>query len=129
MSLQSRETQDDEYRAFLARGEVRHQRCSACGYFRPPSSWVCPECLSEKWSWVAVSGEGTVEAFVWYLQSFDERCTKVPYNVALVCLDEGVRVMGNVNALAFGELRAGQRVVADIGAGFQGRVTLNFRPA
>lgn len=129
MSLQSSETQDDQYRAFLARGEVRQQRCSACGYFRPPTSWVCPECLSEEWSWEAVSGSGTVETFVWYLQPFDERCTKVPYNVALVRLDEGVRVMGNVNAVAFGELRVGLQVVADVGTGFQGRVALNFRPA
>ncbi|MDP3137428.1 MAG: OB-fold domain-containing protein [Burkholderiaceae bacterium] len=129
MSQQSSENQDDEYRAFLARGEVRQQRCSACGRFRPPSSWVCPECLSEAWGWEPVSGKGTVEAFVWYLQSFDERFTHVPYNVALVRLDEGVRVMGNVNAVAFGELSVGQQVVADIGTGFQGRVTLNFRPA
>lgn len=122
------ETQDDEYRAFLQRGEVRVQKCGACGYLRPPTSWLCPECLSEDWRWARAAGSGTVETFVWYLKPVDERFPNVPYNVALVRLDEGVRVMGNVNGVAFGELRVGQKVVADIGPGFQGRITLNFRP-
>ena len=122
------ETQDAEYRAFLAQGQVRLQQCTQCRYFRPPTSWICPQCLSEQWSWQPVSGSGSVECFVWYLQSFDARLQQVPYNVALVRLDEGVRVMGNVNSTRFGTLAVGQRVAADIGPGFQGRVILNFRP-
>lgn len=128
MSERAAETQDDEYRAFLGRGEVQLQQCEACGHFRPPTRWLCPECLAERWQWRRVSGCGTIETFVWYLQPVDKRFRDVPYNVALVRLDDaGVRVMGNVHGVAFGDLQVGQRVVPDIGPGYQGRVTLNFR--
>lgn len=129
MSDHTAETQDDRYRAFLERGEVQLQQCEACDHVRPPTRWLCPECLGEQWRWLRVSGCGTIETFVWYLQPVDERFREVPYNVALVRLDDtGVRVMGNVNGVAFGDLHVGQRVVPDIGPGLQGRVTLNFRP-
>jgi uncharacterized OB-fold protein len=123
------ETQDDEYRAFLANGEVRLQRCADCGYVRPPTRWICPQCLSETWQWVAVSGSGVVEALVWYIQPVDARFTEVPYNVALVKLDEGVRLTANINGVAFGALKVGQRVRPDIGTGRQGNMVLNFRCA
>ncbi len=123
------ETQDAEYRAFLSRGEVHLQKCSDCGYFRPPTSWVCSECLSEAWTWERVSGRGVVETFVWYMRPLDQRFRKVPYNVALVRLEEGARVMGNVNGVAFGALAVGQAVQPDISTGFQDRVTLNFKLA
>ena len=123
------ETQDDEYRAFLAQGEVRLQKCASCGHVRPPTSWCCPACLGETWEWIRLSGKGVVETFVWYLRTLDQRFREIPYNVALVQLEGGARVMGNVNGVALGDLYIGQTVEADICIGFQGRLALDFRPA
>jgi uncharacterized OB-fold protein len=74
------------------------QRCDACdkAIFYPRE--VCPTCLSsDSLSWTESSGAGTI-----YAASVQERpanptmADKVPYVVALVELDDGIRLMSNV---------------------------------
>ena len=120
---------DREWRALLERGEIRLQRCDGCGHLRQPPGWICPECLDERWHWVPVSGMGTVEGLAWYLKRIDERFPDVPYNVALVRLDEGTRMLANVEGVAVGDLAVGQRVVAIVVPGRRGGPVVNFRPA
>lgn len=123
------ESQEAEYRAFLAAGTVKMQRCGACRYVRHPARWICPQCLSEQWSWETLAGGGRVETFVWYFESLDPRFVELPYNVAIVQLDEGPRVITNVLEVAFGDLSAGQAVTAVVKSGPDGAPLLCFRPA
>ena len=44
----------------LARHELVHQRCDACGRWRWPPRVMCGECGSFDWSWQPVSGRGVV---------------------------------------------------------------------
>ncbi|MGE0799136.1 MAG: Zn-ribbon domain-containing OB-fold protein [Lautropia sp.] len=120
-------TPDGTWLEFLGRGEVRLPRCEDCGYVRPPASFACPECLGERTRWIASAGTGVVEGFTWYLQPFDPRFTEVPYNAALIRLDEGVRMIATVLDVAFGELAVGQRVRAEIRTGLRGRPVVDFR--
>ena len=126
-AFETTENNDREYREFLKKGEMRLQKCKNCGHMRYPARWVCSECLSEDYDWQKVKGTGSVECFVWYMQPFDPRFTEVPYNVALVRLDEGPRVITNVIDLALGELHIGQRVSAKIKQGRDGRPILDFQ--
>lgn len=121
------ESQDEDYRRFLAKGEFRLQCCDQCGYVRYPARWICPECLGEDFTWKAMSGNGTVETFTWYLRSFDRRFPEVPYNVALVQIAEGPRLITNVTC-GFGEIEVGMPVIAEI-ARKDTRPVLLFRPA
>lgn len=77
------------------RGELRVQRCASCGTLRHPPRPMCPTCRSPAWEAVRASGRGEVYSFVVYhhppFPGFD-----VPYVVALVALEEGVRVVSNV---------------------------------
>ena len=123
---QQSEEQSAEYQAFLAAGELRMQRCDHCGTVRHPPRWICPECLGTDWTWQPLLGTGRVETFVWYFESLDPRFTELPYNVAVVRLEEGVRVVTNVLHVAFGELSVGQRVRAKITPGRQGKSLLCF---
>lgn len=100
------------YWASARQGRLELQRCSDCGYIRAPARWICPECLSESFSWEQMSGRGRIETFVWYLQSFDERCLEIPYSVAVVELEEGPKLLTNVTDVEFGELEVGQAVTA-----------------
>ena len=120
------EINDAEYRSWLTRGEVRMQACADCGTFRHPARWLCPECLSERWTWERVAGRGIVETFVWYMEPFDGRFPDVPYNVAVVQLTEGPRVITNVMGVKFGDLEVGQEVGAVIINGPQHVPLLNF---
>ena len=91
---------------------LRH--CNACGtdhYYPRP---FCPSCWSTDVSWKAASGRGTLYTYsvvhVNDLPPFPER---VPYVAAVVELEEGPRVMTNVEGCAFDELAVGMDVVVD----------------
>lgn len=108
-----------DYHRFLRRGELRLQACGKCGYLRHPARFVCPECLSEESEWKLLSGSATVETFIWYFKNIlDRRYTSAwayqdaPYNVAVIKLAEGPRLISNVDRTSFEQLKAGQMVKA-----------------
>ena len=73
------------------------QRCAACGVLRHPPRTMCPSCLSFENEWIGASGRGRVWSWVVahppVLPAFAER---TPYNVIVVELEEGVRMVGNL---------------------------------
>jgi uncharacterized OB-fold protein len=95
---------DDDSRGFwegCARGELRVQRCAACGHRQFPPRQQCPACASFDLGWEVVSGRGTVWSFVVphppLLPAYAERA---PYNVIVVALEEDprLRMVGNMVA-------------------------------
>ena len=79
------------------RHALRMQRCPACGYVRFPPGKYCPECLDENDEWVLLSGRGKVWSFGIYHHVFHQAFKQeIPYNVALVELDEGPRLVTNI---------------------------------
>lgn len=73
--------------------------CKSCGRFHFYPRPVCPECWSDDLDWRPVGGRGTVWSYtvVRFAHGANEGWkTRVPYVVALVELEEGVRMMGNV---------------------------------
>ena len=77
----------------VAEGVLRIQRCDGCGrhVFYPRA--VCPFCMGAVLSWVEASGRGRVHAFTVVHRAPADYRDEVPYVVALVELDEGVRLM------------------------------------
>jgi uncharacterized OB-fold protein len=104
------ESQEPEYQAFLKEGKIRFQKCAQCATVRHPARWICPECLSEDWEWTEVSGRGEIESLVWYNEPFDRHFTRTPYNVAVVRLVEGPRIVTNILGVAPGEPEVGDAV-------------------
>jgi uncharacterized protein len=78
-----------------AAGELRIQRCPACGALRHPPGPACPSCGSDKQDWVLASGTGTVFSYVVHHHP-PVPGRQLPYVVALVELDEGVRMLGEL---------------------------------
>lgn len=73
------------------------QCCPDCGKFRFYPRAFCPECHSEKSEWVPVSGRGTVFAFtIGHRAPSAAFAPDAPYTVAIIELDEGVRMMSNL---------------------------------
>jgi hypothetical protein len=78
-------------------GKLRMQRCGACAHIRFPINTVCPRCLSPDFSWQDLSGRGTVFSYIVFYQVYNKAFAQdVPYNVALVQLEEGPRMYSNV---------------------------------
>jgi uncharacterized OB-fold protein len=87
------------------------QRCRGCGTFRFYPRALCPECLAAETEWVEVTGQGTVYAFtVCYRPAVEAFAAMTPYIVALVDLDEGVRVLTNLVDCPPAAARVGLRV-------------------
>jgi hypothetical protein len=94
-------------------GELRLQRCRACGHIRYPVSAICPRCLGGEADWAALSGQGSVLSYTIFERAYHESWKdRVPYVVALVELDEGPVFLTNVVGLPPSEVRVGQRVTA-----------------
>lgn len=105
------------------------QRCPQCHR----SVWypraVCPTCLGDALEWSEASGRGTVYAIsVHHRAPAAELADFVPYVVALVDLDEGVRLMTNVVGVEPAGVHVGQRVQATWEPLADGRHLLLFTP-
>lgn len=103
----------DEERLVGPDGGLQLQRCDACGYRRYPPGRRCPECLAEVTTWESDTGLGTVWSYCIYHRAFDPAFSAaLPYNVSLVELDSGPRLVSNVLDVGAEDLLVGMRVVA-----------------
>jgi uncharacterized OB-fold protein len=81
----------------LAEGRLTFQHCGNCGHNWLPPRAECPECLGAEWEWQTASGKGRVISWVIYHHAYHEAFRdRLPYNVALVELDEGPRLITNI---------------------------------
>ena len=123
---------DEESRGFweaLARHELYFQRCRDCGTKRLYPRAVCTHCLSSAVEWVRASGRGTVYTFTVTHQNqspgFRE---ELPYVLAVVELEEGVRLMTNVVGCAPDTVRIGMPVEVVFDDVTPGVTLPKFRP-
>jgi uncharacterized protein len=76
-------------------GELRIQRCNACGLLRHPPGPMCPSCHSSDRGHVVASGKGRVFSFVTH-HAPQIPGKQLPLLLAVVELDEGLRMVGEV---------------------------------
>lgn len=81
----------------LAQGRLDFQRCRACGHGWLPARAHCPACLSSDSEWQPASGRGRIVSWVVYHAAYAPHLAeRVPYNVAIVELAEGPRLITNI---------------------------------
>ncbi|MBI4968647.1 MAG: Zn-ribbon domain-containing OB-fold protein [Rhodospirillales bacterium] len=78
--------------------ELLIQECDACGRFHFPPAGRCPHCGATGSRWVKASGKGTVYSWIVVVHPVPKEvyAGEVPYVVALVDLEEGVRMATNI---------------------------------
>ncbi|MBK8334421.1 MAG: Zn-ribbon domain-containing OB-fold protein [Ilumatobacteraceae bacterium] len=90
------------------------QRCAMCDRYVWYPREHCPGCLRSELEWVELSGNGTIYTFnVMRKPGNPMMADAVPYVLALVDLDEGVRMTTNIVHVSPEEVRCGQRVSVD----------------
>lgn len=87
------------------REELVGQRCADCGALRAPPRPMCPHCNSVKSEEQRLSGRGTV--YTWVVP----RYPVVPgfegtHIVAVISLEEGIRMVSNVCDIAYEDISA-----------------------
>ncbi len=87
--------------AGTAAGELRIQRCDDCGALRHPPGPMCPRCGGERPGYVVAAGTGEVYSYVVHRHPPVPGRT-LPIVIALVALDEGVRMVGELTGTGAG---------------------------
>lgn len=113
------------WREALADGRLILQRARASGSLFFPPRLIEPRTGDADWEWVEASALGTVYS----VTVVARRPPAEPYNVVLVTLDDGPRLMSRVEAMPAGDVAIGLRVRARIAAGDDGEPLLLFDPA
>jgi len=81
----------------LDEGRLSFQRCGACHHAWLPPRTECPKCLSPQWQWETASGRAKLVSWVVYHHAYHPYfASRLPYNVAVVELVEGPRMMSNI---------------------------------
>ena len=100
---------DAQYQTSLESGTFVIQHCQRCGRYVFQPRQHCPHCDSIALVWHRPSGLGTV-----YSATAVRLKGNAPYNVSLVDLDEGVRMMSRVEGIPCDAVRIGMRVRASV---------------
>ena len=112
------------------RHELVVQRCTACGSFRHRPRALCPSCLSSDVDWVRASGRATVYTFtVTHQNQAPPFRSALPYVLAYVELEEGVRMLSHVVGCAPEEVRIGMPVSVEFVDVDDEVAVPRFRPA
>jgi uncharacterized OB-fold protein len=99
-----------EFWAAAAHGRLLIQRCPACGHRQFYPRALCTSCGATP-EWEEASGRGTVHTFTVIHQNHARPFRDLlPYVVAIVELEEGVRMMGNIVDCSPGDVSIGMPV-------------------
>src|SRR5690554_3581651 len=92
-------------------GELRYQSCAACGSVQLIPRSLCANCQHDNLDWRVSSGLGRVLSFTQvYRAPIPAFRDSAPYFIALVDMDEGFRLMVNVENDTCRGLAVGQRL-------------------
>jgi uncharacterized OB-fold protein len=110
------------YRRYLEGGTLGFQRCEGCSSAVFYPRVLCSSCGSSSLLWETSSGRGIV-----YATTSVYRRDAEPYNVALVDLEEGFRMMSRVERVPAEEIEVGMKVTFAVRAGDEGPIAV-FEP-
>ena len=87
------------------------QRCQDCKSYQFYPRLLCRKCMSENVEWVESSGKGEVYTFtIIHFHPNPNFKKDVPYVVAIVQLEEGIRIMSNVIGIEPNKVSIGMKV-------------------
>jgi uncharacterized OB-fold protein len=114
----------------LGEGKVRIQRCEDC------AAWVfyprnrCSRCLSDRLRWEEVSGEGVLYTFTVARQPTSAHFVDdVPQLIAVVELDQGVRLTTNLVNVTEADIHVGMRLKPSFDRVSKEVTLLKYQPA
>jgi uncharacterized OB-fold protein len=115
--------------AGLQQRTIRVQRCASCGAVRYPPLPGCPTCMARETEWVEVGPHGTVWSYAVYHRALQPAfADEIPYTVAVVDVDGGVRITARMVRDA-GAIAIGDRVIAAFEDVTEDVTQLKWRPA
>ncbi len=110
-------TPDDETRPFwdgCREGTFLVRKCNACHEYHYYPRPFCPKCWSDDVEWAPASGRASLYTYsVVHANDLPPWPERVPYVAAVVDLEEGPRVMTNIEGVDFDDITIGMPLVVD----------------
>lgn len=101
----------EEFWKGCKRHELLIQRCKSCGIYRFYPRPICSNCSSMEWGWVKSGGKGQIYTFVVFHHAFHPSWQEeLPYVVAVIELEEGVRLIARVVECSPQKVQIGMKV-------------------
>lgn len=117
---------DDQYFwTGVEEGRLLARRCAHCSFLQHPPSPMCPKCGSVDWLIQELSGRGVV--YSWIVSRHPSEAESSPRIVALVELEEGPRLVSNLQDVTVPAVVTGMPVELAF-AEFDGVKLPQFRP-
>ncbi len=96
---------------YAKKHELRVQKCKLCGKLHYPPSAICPHCMHMESEWVKLSGKAQVYSFIIVRRQYHPAFAKdLPYTVAIIETDEGIRLLSNVVGCKPEDVKVGMKV-------------------
>jgi uncharacterized protein len=108
-------------------GRLIAQRCADCGRLRHPPRPMCPHCGSLNIEIAELSGRGTVYSYA-ALHHPQSPAFDYPVLAVLVDLEEGVRLLANLEGVTADEARIGMPVAVGFAPTVDGYAVPVFHP-
>ena len=88
------------------KGKLLLQYCGSCQQYQFYPRLYCMQCGSDELQWVQASGHGVIYSYtIIHQNKSPEFVHDTPYNVAIVQLEEGPRMLSNIVNIEPGELQ------------------------
>ena len=123
--MQDAKGPDQLFQRALAEGEILLPKCDDCGAYHFFPRVLCPHCHGAAISWKQATGKGRVYTTTVVRRSQNRGGD---YNVCMVELQEGVRMMSRVEDIAPGEVAIDMAVTAFVGKA-EGVPAVLFKPS
>ncbi len=123
--MQDAKGPDQLFQRALAEGEILLPKCDDCGAYHFFPRVLCPHCHGAAISWKQATGKGRVYTTTVVRRSQNRGGD---YNVCMVELQEGVRMMSRVEDIAPGEVAIDMAVTAFVGEA-EGAPAVLFKPS
>jgi uncharacterized OB-fold protein len=88
-----------EYNENLKQGRLSGLKCTGCGEISAQPRLVCAKCSGQDLEAIELTAGGTIQTFTVNYVAAEGRESEAPYIVAIVQLDDGPWVMGNITGL------------------------------
>jgi uncharacterized protein len=100
----------DDFWQWTQKGELRLQRCAACGKVCWPVVTTCEYCGGAELAWDRMSGHGKIVSRCSFEQDYYRGALPVPYDTVLVELDEGALFVSNPKGFTWADIEIGMPV-------------------
>ncbi len=97
----------DEFWAWCQKGELRLQRCAACGDIPWPVVSACETCGGRDLRFERMSGRGKVVAWCAFERDYYAGVLPIPWDTILVELEEGPLFLSNPRGFGWKETNIG----------------------